>query len=67
MTAAAFFKMGIRTIGDLAKTPLTRLTKRWGISGQVIWQVANGIDNSPVTTSSHDIQKVVGNGMTFAA
>lgn len=24
-------KMGIYTIGDLAKTPLTRLTKRWGL------------------------------------
>ncbi|SYX84584.1 DNA polymerase IV [Paenibacillus alvei] len=59
------FKMGIRTIGDLANTPLTRLTKRWGVNGQVIWQVANGIDSSPVTTSSHDFQKVVGNGMTL--
>ncbi|MCG7407670.1 DNA polymerase IV [Paenibacillus sp. ACRRX] len=58
-------RMGIYTIGELAQTPLTRLTKRWGVNGQVIWQVANGIDDSPVTTSSHDTQKVIGNGMTL--
>lgn len=58
-------RMGIRTIGDLARTPLTRLTKKWGVNGQVIWQVANGIDPSPVTTSSHQNQKIIGNGMTL--
>lgn len=57
-------KMGIRTIGDLAKTPPKRLAK-WGVNGQVIWRVANGIDDSPVTPSTHSHQKVIGNGMTL--
>ncbi|GAA4879259.1 DNA polymerase IV [Paenibacillus vulneris] len=60
-----FYKMGIQTIGDLAKTPLPRLTKRWGVNGQVLWQCANGIDNSPVSTATHNNQKVIGNGMTL--
>ncbi|ATF13612.1 DNA polymerase IV [Brevibacillus brevis X23] len=57
--------MGILTIGQLAKTPLTLLTKKWGVNGQVLWQCANGIDSSPVTISTHDNQKVIGNGMTL--
>lgn len=60
-----FYRMGIRTIGDLARTPLPKLTKRWGVNGQVLWQCANGIDNSPVTRDSHSGQKVIGNGMTL--
>ncbi|CAH8248458.1 DNA polymerase IV [Paenibacillus melissococcoides] len=58
-------RMGIRTIGDLANTPLSRLIKRWGVNGQVIWQVANGIDSSPVTPETHNNQKVISNGMTL--
>jgi len=59
------YKMGIHTIGDLANTPLPRLMKRWGINGQVLWQCANGIDDSPVSMSAHDHQKIIGNGMTL--
>lgn len=58
-------RMGIRTIGQLANTPLSRLRKRWGVNGEVIWRVANGIDDSPVTPGSHSSQKVIGNGMTL--
>ncbi|RXZ77987.1 DNA polymerase IV [Paenibacillaceae bacterium] len=57
-------RMGIRTIGDLAKTPIKRLSK-WGVNGQVIWRVANGYDDSPVTPGTHSNQKVIGNGMTL--
>ncbi|GAV11408.1 DNA polymerase IV [Paenibacillus sp. NAIST15-1] len=60
-----FYRMGIRTIGDLARTPLPKLTKKWGVNGQVLWQCSNGIDNSPVTKDSHSGQKVIGNGMTL--
>ncbi|WP_372011442.1 DNA polymerase IV [Paenibacillus chitinolyticus] len=58
-------RMGIKTIGDLANTPLPRLTKRWGVNGQLIWMTANGMDDSPVTPSTHMSQKVIGNGMTL--
>ncbi|BFH63546.1 DNA polymerase IV [Paenibacillus azoreducens] len=61
-----FYKMGIHTIGDLAQTPLPRLTKRWGVNGEVLWRIANGIDSSPVTPRSQlQPQKGVGHQMTL--
>lgn len=57
--------MGIFTIGQLAKLPVDLLKKRWGINGEVIWQTANGIDYSPVSTKTHDQQKAVGHHMTL--
>ena len=59
------WKMGIKTIGDIARTPVDRLRAKWGVNGEVIWRVANGIDNSPVTLTTHNIQKNIGNGMTL--
>lgn len=59
------WRMGIQTIEDLAKTPLAKLRKKWGVNGEVIWRVANGIDSSPVTVHTHSIQKDIGNGMTL--
>lgn len=59
------WKMGIRTIGDLAQTPLSKLRRKWGVNGEVIWRVANGIDDSQVTVNTHSIQKDIGNGMTL--
>ncbi|OMF76813.1 DNA polymerase IV [Paenibacillus glucanolyticus] len=59
------WKMGIRTIGDLARTPLAKLKRKWGVNGEVIWRVANGIDHSPVTVNTHSTQKDIGNGMTL--
>ena len=57
--------MGIRTIRDLANTPLTQLKSKWGVNGEVIWRIANGLDNSPVTVNTHSTQKDIGNGMTL--
>lgn len=59
------WKMGIRTIRDLANTPLSKLRSKWGVNGEVIWRVANGLDNSPVTVNTHSTQKDIGNGMTL--
>jgi len=58
-------RMGILTIGDLANTPLYKLRNKWGVNGEVIWRVANGLDDSPVTLTSHNVQKDIGNGMTL--
>lgn len=45
--------MGIHTIGELAATPLVRLIDRFGRStGQWLHEVAQGIDERPVKTSS---------------
>lgn len=59
------YKMGIRTIGDLANTPLAKLRQRWGVNGEVIWRIANGIDASPVTPGTHNQQKGIGHQMTL--
>lgn len=57
--------MGIRTIGQLAAFPLSRLQQKWGIPGHVLWMTANGLDASPVTPSTHDRQKGIGHQMTL--
>jgi DNA polymerase-4 len=59
-------RIGIRTIGDLATTQVSRLEKRWGVNGRVLWQIANGIDSSPVSPQTHEQQqKAVGHQMTL--
>jgi len=59
-------RMGIYTIGDLARTPIEKLKQRWGINGEVLWRTANGVDESPVTPGTHDgAQQAIGNGMTL--
>ena len=40
--------MGIRTIGDLAKVDKERLVKLFGKHGALLWDYANGIDESEV-------------------
>lgn len=60
-----FYNMGIRTIGQLANTPLERLKRRWGLNGQILWLSANGIDNSPVTPNSLESPKGVGHSITL--
>lgn len=42
--------MGIKTIGDLAQTDQQVLIKNFKSFGKMMWQFANGIDNSEVET-----------------
>lgn len=58
-------RIGISTIGQLARLPVNVLKKRWGINGEVLWQTANGIDYSPVSVKTHDQQKAIGHHMTL--
>jgi len=58
-------RMGIETIGDLARAPLSRLRARWGINGEMIWRIARGCDDSPVTPDTHIGQKGIGHQMTL--
>ncbi len=55
--------MGIRTIGDLAKTDLERLKEIFGRSGEHFWQLAQGIDERDV--ESDDEVKSLSNETTF--
>ena len=56
-------KMGIRTIGDLAKYNKEVLYKAFGKFGKTIWEYANGIDNSPVNYIEEK-PKGIGNSIT---
>lgn len=56
-TAEILGKVGIKTIGGLADFPSGRLVELFGKWGIALWQIANGIDDSPVVTS-YDIKSV---------
>jgi len=45
-------RMGIETIGELAKIPVEILTANFGKSGKIIHNLANGIDDDKVTPFS---------------
>jgi DNA polymerase-4 len=42
-------RMGISTIGDMARLPAETLRSRFGAQGEALWRAAWGIDESPVT------------------
>jgi DNA polymerase IV (DinB-like DNA polymerase) len=56
-TAEILEKVGIKTIGDLASFPAGRIVELFGKWGIVLWQIANGIDETPVVTS-YDIKSI---------
>ncbi len=58
-------QMGIYTIGELANTPLFKLKNKWGINGEVLWRIANGMDDSPVSPDTHMGKKAIGHQMTL--
>lgn len=58
-------RIGVYTIGDLARRPLADLEKRWGINGHVLWMSAQGIDYSPVKNNSTERHKSIGNSITL--
>lgn len=46
--------MGIKTIGDLAKSDVLLLEEKFGKYGRMIWEYANGIDDSQVQTEESE-------------
>ncbi|MCI8631384.1 MAG: DNA polymerase IV [Firmicutes bacterium] len=66
-TADKLRVFGIKTIGDLAVSDVSRLEKHLGKYGRMIYEYANGLENSPVALAS-ERQKIksVGNGITFS-
>ena len=58
-------KLGIRTIGDLARTDELILNNYLGKMGSVLWAFANGYDDSPVKPEdTHAPIKSIGNSTT---
>jgi len=55
--------MGIRTIGDLANAPLSIIEDKFGESGRIIHEMANGIDSRKVVTNQEP--KSIGREVTF--
>lgn len=65
-TAEKLKKSGINTIGALAQANPVYLTSLLGSQGKLLWEYANGLDNSPVCLyNQREKIKSVGNGVTF--
>lgn len=64
-TEAKLTKMGIYTIGDLARTELSLLRKKVGKHGETIWHFANGRNADAVTPEPAE-NKGYGNSTTTA-
>lgn len=65
-TAPRLRKMGIRTIGELAKYPVALLEKEFKSFGKQLHAYANGMDDSPVAhvEAVHEV-KSIGNSTTI--
>ena len=58
-------KMGIKTIGDLARTTPSLLVAKFGKAGSMLSDYARGLDDSPVSPPDEGDTKSIGNGFTF--
>lgn len=56
--------LGIKTIGELARTPKELLESQFGKFGKMIWEYANGIDYSEVISEPEE-PKSIGNSSTL--
>jgi len=57
-------KIGIKTIGDIATYDKNILMKKFGKHGRMMWEYANGIDESEVI-HEQEIPKGIGNSITL--
>jgi DNA polymerase IV len=57
VTGKELVRMGISTIGDLARLPLETLRARFGAQGEALWRAASGIDDSAVTPE-HEVKSL---------
>lgn len=65
-TAPKLHKLNIFTIGDLAAYDLNILRYRLKSQGELIWNYANGIENSTVRKSNYIEMKGIGNSTTIS-
>lgn len=63
-TAEVLARMGIRTVADLAATPLPTLKRSLGATGEHVYRLSWGIDPRPVTPVR--LEKSIGAEETFA-
>ena len=58
--------LGIKTIGDLARTNVNILTSHLKSHGKTIWEYANGIESTPLDERSKTDNKGIGNSTTIS-
>lgn len=63
-TVPKLYNLRIKTIGDLAKTDKEFLVKKFGKHGLLMWNYANGIDESEVNNKI-EAPKSIGNSVTL--
>ena len=63
-TVPKLYNMQIKTIGDLAKSDKNLMLKKFGKHGIIMWEFANGIDNSEVIYKE-ELPKSIGNSVTL--
>ena len=64
-SASKLESLGLRTIGDLARSDPSFLTTHFKRHGKLMWEYANGIDPSPVVTVKQEA-KGVGSSTTLS-
>lgn len=64
-TAEELLKIGVKTIGELANTSKDMLRHKFGKMGDMLYDYANGLDNSPVAADENREVKSISNGFTF--
>lgn len=64
-TVPRLYNLQIKTIGDLAKADKNMLEKKFGKHGIMMWEYANGIDNSEVKYKKEN-PKGIGNSITLS-
>ena len=57
-SASKLKEMDIKTIGDLAKTDINLLIKRFKSHGKLMWEFANGIDDSEVNYQEREAKSI---------
>lgn len=63
-TVPKLYNLRIKTIGDLAKTNKELLVRKFGKHGLLMWNYANGIDDSEVNNKIEE-PKSIGNSVTL--
>ncbi len=63
-TRVYFYKRGIKKIGDIIDTPITKMISLFGKHGKWVWKIANGLDNRKVK-EFHEGRKSISSERTF--
>ncbi|RYM05094.1 DNA polymerase IV [Sporolactobacillus sp. THM7-7] len=64
-TERRFLAIGIRTIGDLAKSDPGKMAERFGLPGRKLYDKANGFDDRPVDPGAWERYKSIGHSVTL--